>query len=58
VAFGDNLNDHSMLQWAGLGVAMANADRTTQAVADEITVSNDDDGVAVVLERLLSLDAG
>lgn len=53
VAFGDEYNDHSMLTWAGHGVAMGNADRVTQALADEVAPSNADDGVAVVLERLL-----
>jgi Cof subfamily protein (haloacid dehalogenase superfamily) len=58
VAFGDGLNDHEMLKWAGLGVAMGNADAPTKAVADEVTESNDDDGVALVIERLLSGSAG
>jgi Cof subfamily protein (haloacid dehalogenase superfamily) len=54
VAFGDEYNDHSMLQWAGHGVAMGNADDVTKALADEVAPSNADDGVAVVLERLLT----
>jgi hypothetical protein len=54
VAFGDGLNDTEMLRWAGLGVAMANADAATKDIADEVTTSNDDDGVAVVVERLLA----
>ena len=54
VAFGDNLNDLELLRWAGRGVAMANADPSTLAVADEVTGTNDDDGVAVVLEALLA----
>jgi Cof subfamily protein (haloacid dehalogenase superfamily) len=54
VAFGDGLNDHEMLKWAGLGVAMRNADAPTRAIADEVTATNDDDGVALVIERLLS----
>jgi Cof subfamily protein (haloacid dehalogenase superfamily) len=53
VAFGDNVNDHGMLRWAGWGVAVANADPATRDVADEVTATNDDDGVAVVVERLL-----
>jgi Cof subfamily protein (haloacid dehalogenase superfamily) len=53
VAFGDGLNDHEMLKWAGLGVAMGNADAHTKAIADEVTASNDEDGVAIVIERLL-----
>lgn len=53
VAFGDMPNDVVMLRWAGLGVAMGNAHPDAVTVADEVTASNDDDGVAVVLERLL-----
>lgn len=54
VAFGDNLNDIEMLQAAGHGVAMGNALPETQRVADEITATNDEDGVALVIERLLA----
>ena len=53
VAFGDMPNDLGMLTWAGCGVAMANAHAAVLAVADEITTSNDDDGVARVIERIL-----
>jgi Cof subfamily protein (haloacid dehalogenase superfamily) len=52
VAFGDMPNDLDLLEWAGHGVAVANAHPDVLAVADEITASNDDDGVAQVLERL------
>lgn len=51
-AFGDHLTDVGMVTWAGLGVAVANAHPAVRAVADEVTASNDDDGVALVLERL------
>lgn len=51
VAFGDMPNDMQMLQWAGLGVAMGNANPEVMAVADEVTASNSDDGLARVLER-------
>ncbi len=51
VAFGDGQNDISMLKYAGLGVAMANADEKVKAAADEITLSNEEDGLAAVLER-------
>ncbi len=54
VAFGDERNDLEMLAWAGMGVAVANAVSEAIAVADRITLSNDDDGVAVVIEELLS----
>lgn len=54
IAFGDMPNDVPMFGWAAHGVAMANAHDTLKAVADEVTASNDDDGIALVLERLLS----
>ncbi|MCU1454046.1 MAG: Cof-type family hydrolase [Acidimicrobiales bacterium] len=54
VAFGDMPNDLELLRWAGHGVAVANAHPTVLAEADEITASNDDDGVALVIERLLA----
>ena len=54
VAYGDMPNDVPMLTWAGLGVAVANAHPAVLEVADEVTGSNDEDGVAVHLERLLS----
>ncbi|OAN33046.1 Cof-type HAD-IIB family hydrolase [Microbacterium sp. H83] len=53
VAFGDALNDVEMLRWAGHGVAMADAAPVVQEAADETTTSNDDDGVARVIERML-----
>jgi Cof subfamily protein (haloacid dehalogenase superfamily) len=52
IAFGDFLNDVPMLAWAGRGVAVANAHAEVLAIADEVTASNDDDGVAIVLEQL------
>jgi hydroxymethylpyrimidine pyrophosphatase-like HAD family hydrolase len=52
VAFGDHVTDAPMLEWAGLGVAVANAHPVALAAADEVTLSNDEDGVALVLERL------
>ena len=51
VAFGDMPNDVPMLLWAGHGVAMGNAHPDVRAAADEVTASNDDDGVARVLAR-------
>jgi hypothetical protein len=52
IAFGDMPNDVPMFGWAGYGVAMANAHPELKALADETTLSHDEDGVAVVLERL------
>ena len=45
-------NDLPMLEWVGHAVAVANAHPEVLALADEVTASNDDDGVAQVLERL------
>jgi Cof subfamily protein (haloacid dehalogenase superfamily) len=53
VAFGDGQNDAPMLRWAGTGVAMANAVEETKTVADMVTASNNEDGIAVALEQLL-----
>ncbi len=53
IAFGDMPNDIPMFAWAAHGVAMSNAHDDLKAVADEVTFSNEEDGIAVVLERLL-----
>ena len=44
-------NDTEMLTWAGHGVAMGNAEESLKEIADEVTLTNDEDGVATVLER-------
>ncbi|MFD6528524.1 HAD family hydrolase [Streptomyces sp. NPDC060184] len=54
IAFGDMPNDIPMFGWVRHGVAMANAHDELKAVAHEITASNVDDGIAVVLEELLA----
>ncbi|MFI8088996.1 HAD family hydrolase [Streptomyces sp. NPDC086080] len=54
IAFGDMPNDLPMFAWSAQGVAMANAHHEVKAVADEVTTSNDEDGIAVVVERLLA----
>jgi hypothetical protein len=51
VAFGDMPNDVPMLAWAGQAVAVANAHPAVKEAADEITLSNDEDGVAAYLSR-------
>lgn len=56
MAFGDMPNDLPMLAWAGHAVAVANAQEEVRRAADEVTASNLDDGVALVLERLLDAD--
>ena len=53
IAFGDNFNDLEMIEYAGLGVAMQNAPEGVRAAADFVTVSNNDDGIAYVLEKFL-----
>jgi HAD superfamily hydrolase (TIGR01484 family) len=52
VAFGDMPNDLSMLAWAGTSYAMANAHPDVLAAAGQVTASNDEDGVAQVIELL------
>ena len=55
LVFGDMPNDLPMFAWAGWSrVAVQNAHPTVLAVADEVTLTNDEDGVAVYLDRLLS----
>ena len=54
IAFGDMPNDLELLEWAGCGVAMANAHPDVLARADLVTRSNEEDGVAVVVERVLA----
>jgi hydroxymethylpyrimidine pyrophosphatase-like HAD family hydrolase len=53
LAFGDMPNDLPMLAWAGTSYAMANAHPRVLEVADHVAPTNDDDGVAQVLEKLL-----
>ena len=53
VAFGDAENDIPMLRAAGMGVAMGNAQEKVKAAADYVTLSNNCDGIAAALERLL-----
>ena len=53
-AFGDELNDISMIEYAGLGVAMANAVPEVKKAADLITESNTEDGLAKVLDRIIA----
>lgn len=53
IAFGDARNDIEVLAWAGHGVAMWHAGTDVRAVAQEVTATNDADGVAKVIERLL-----
>lgn len=53
MALGDGGNDLSMIQAAGTGVAMANGLEEVKAAADFVTLSNDEDGVAAAIEKLV-----
>ncbi len=55
IAFGDGFNDLSMIEYAGCGVAMANAQEIVRQRADRQTLSNDEDGVAHFIEHELLL---
>jgi Cof subfamily protein (haloacid dehalogenase superfamily) len=57
IAFGDMPNDVPMLTWAGHAVAMANAHPAVREVADEVTLSNDEDGVAAYLASAYGIAA-
>jgi Cof subfamily protein (haloacid dehalogenase superfamily) len=58
VAVGDMPNDLAMLEWAGTSVAVANAQQSVLEVADQVTASNLDDGVALLLERIIAAQDG
>jgi Cof subfamily protein (haloacid dehalogenase superfamily) len=53
IAFGDGTNDISLIQKAGIGVAVANADQRVKNEADVITLSNEDCGVSCLLEKYI-----
>ena len=53
IACGDGYNDLSMIKYAGLGVAMENGVLPVRQAADYITLSNNDDGVAHVVEKFM-----
>ncbi|MFE8696336.1 Cof-type HAD-IIB family hydrolase [Cytobacillus sp. FJAT-53684] len=55
IAFGDEDNDLEMLDYAGYGVAMGNAIDQVKSTANKLTLSNEEDGVAVYLNDLLNL---
>ena len=53
MAFGDGENDISMIRMAGFGVAMENAEECVKAVADHITVTNNEAGVAAAIRKFV-----
>ena len=55
VAMGDDVNDTEMLRVSGFGVAVENALPEVKAAANRVTVSNDEDAVALIVEELLGL---
>ena len=55
IAFGDENNDLEMIDYAGVGVAMGNGIDELKSIADEVTLSNNEDGIAQVLRERLQL---
>ncbi len=53
ICCGDGYNDLTMIQYAGLGVAMANAQEVVKNAADYITLSNDEDGIVHIIEKFI-----
>ena len=53
MGFGDEENDMTMIRMAGIGVAMGNAVEALKTEADSVTVTNDEDGVADAIEKLV-----
>lgn len=53
IAFGDAANDIPMLKAAGMGVAMGNAQQPVKEAADYVTLSNNEDGIALALQKFL-----
>ena len=53
IGFGDNHNDISMITAVGLGIAMGNAEEEVKRQAKRITLSNEEDGIAQVLNEIL-----
>lgn len=53
ICCGDGFNDLSMIKYAGLGVAMANAQKVVKAQADLVTLDNNNDGLVPVIEKYL-----
>ena len=54
IAMGDGYNDLSMIQFAGLGIAMGNAQEPVKKAANYITLSNEEDGVAEAIDKFCS----
>lgn len=55
ITIGDNANDMKMIKNAGLGIAMGESAPYVKDVADEVTLNNDEDGVAVALKKIFDI---
>jgi len=55
IAIGDNHNDISMLEYAGYAIAVGNAEEAVKGIADLVTATNDEDGVAKALRQVLNM---
>jgi hydroxymethylpyrimidine pyrophosphatase-like HAD family hydrolase len=55
MCFGDDFNDLGLFQSCGISIAMGNAIKELKEIATEITETNDNDGVALILERILGI---
>lgn len=53
IAFGDEMNDETMIKAAGVGVAMGNAVEKIKEIADYVTLTNDEDGIAYYLDKFV-----
>ena len=53
IAIGDNENDISMLKYAGLGIAMGNGEQCAKEIAQYVTATNEEDGVADAIEKFI-----
>lgn len=53
IAIGDNFNDKSMIEYAGLGICMGNGEEKIKQIADFVTLSNEDDGVAYAIKKFI-----
>ncbi len=54
ICVGDSYNDLPMLQYAGMGVAMGNAQNTVKEAADYVTASNDEDGIVQIIDKFMT----
>lgn len=57
IAFGDEDNDFEMIEYAGRGIAMGNGIEQLKTIANEVTLTNEEDGIAIFLNDYLQLNA-